>query len=297
MDNNTQPTFDRAAEDIGNSVWLEHTNTTVPDQVNATLFYITGMGFTRDPYIMTGLENMWVNIGRSQIHCPARAAQVLRGHTGIVQPDRASLLKRLAYVAPKLAGTKFAYKDCGEFVEVSCPWGNQFKVYEPDPSRFGGVILGMPYVEFDVPPGTADGIARFYNQVIKAPSTVVNDAAGRAARVLVGHNQHLIFRETNKPIPEYDGHHLQIYLTDFSGPHRWLKAKGLITEESDQYQYRFKDIVDPDNGKFLYTIEHEVRSITHPLYARPLVNRNPVQTNRNYRPGYDAGYWATPHSS
>ena len=68
------------------------------------------------------------------------------------------------------------------------------------------------------------------------------------------------------------------------------------TEESDQYQYRFKDIVDPDTGKHLYTIEHEVRSITHPLYARPLVNRNPVQTNRNYRPGYDAGQWAAPHT-
>jgi hypothetical protein len=153
----------------------------------------------------------------------------------------------------------------------------------------------MAYVEFDVPQGVADGIARFYNQAIRAPAKVVDDPAGRAARVMVGHNQYLVFRETSKPIPEYDGHHLQIYIADFSGPHRWLKAKGLITEESDQYQYRFKDIVDPDSGKFLYTIEHEVRSITHPLYARPLVNRNPVQTNRNYRPGYDAGYWATPH--
>ena len=56
------------------------------------------------------------------------------------------------------------------------------------------------------------------------------------------------------------------------------------------------DIIDPNDGKVLYTIEHEVRSITHPLYARPLVNRNPVQTNRNYRPGYDAGQWAAPHS-
>jgi hypothetical protein len=25
----------------------------------------------------------------------------------------------------------------------------------------------------------------------------------------------------------------------------------------------------------------------HPLYARPLVNRNPLQTNRNYIPGRD----------
>jgi hypothetical protein len=31
-----------------------------------------------------------------------------------------------------------------------------------------------------------------------------------------------------------------------------------------------------------------VRCMTHPLYARPLVNRNPAQTNRNYVPGRDA---------
>jgi len=297
MDNNTQPVFDRKVEDIGNSIWLEHINITVPDQIPAVLFYISGMGLTRDPYIMTGLENMWVNIGRSQIHTPARAAQVLRGHTGIVQPDRAALLKRLEYVTPKLAGTKFAYKNCGDHVETTCPWGNKFKVYEPDLSRFGGTQLGIPYVEFDVPVGVADGIARFYNQVIKAPAKVVDEPAGRAARVMVGHHQHLIFRETSRLIPKYDGHHLQIYIADFSSPHKWLNDHGLIIQESDQYQYRFKDIVDPVDGKFLYTIEHEVRSVTHPLYARPLVNRNPVQTNLNYRPGYDAGQWATPHSS
>ena len=85
----------------------------------------------------------------------------------------------------------------------------------------------------------------------------------------------------------FRSHHIQIYIADFSGPHRWLNERGLVTEESDQYQYRFKDIVDPASSKLLFTIEHEVRSITHPLYARPLVNRNPVQTNRNYAPGYD----------
>jgi hypothetical protein len=35
-------------------------------------------------------------------------------------------------------------------------------------------------------------------------------------------------------------------------------------------------------------LEHEVRSVTNPLFARPLVNRNPDQTNTSYVPGYDA---------
>jgi len=42
----------------------------------------------------------------------------------------------------------------------------------------------------------------------------------------------------------------------------------------------------------LFTIEHEVRSLTHPMFLRPLVNRNPTQTARNYSAGYDAMSWA-----
>ena len=48
--------------------------------------------------------------------------------------------------------------------------------------------------------------------------------------------------------------------------------------------------MDPDSGKLLYEIEHEVRSFTHPMYARPLVNRNPAQRQPTYQPGQDAFY-------
>ena len=48
-----QQKFDRAAEDLGNSIHLEHVNVRVPDQRLATLFYVTGLGLTRDPYLMT----------------------------------------------------------------------------------------------------------------------------------------------------------------------------------------------------------------------------------------------------
>jgi hypothetical protein len=106
-----------------------------------------------------------------------------------------------------------------------------------------------------------------------------------------------VFRETARAVPEYDGHHLQIYLNDFSGPHRWLKERKLVSEESDQYQYRFTDIVDLDSGKLLFKVEHEVRSMTHPLFSRPLVNRNPLQTNRNYAPGHDAASWGMEHDA
>ena len=282
--------YDRSREDLGNSVGLEHLNLTIPDQQTATLFYITGLGLTRDPYLVTGLENMWVNVGRNQFHLPMGKPQAVRGHTGLVMPDLDALVKRLSAVEERLAQTRFRYGKRGDHVEVTCPWGNVIRCYAPDEKRFGPVRLGMAYIDFLVPKRTADGIARFYRQIVGAPA-VVEAGAAATARVTVGMAQHLLFTETGDALAEYDGHHLQLYVVNFSGPHRQLDQRGLITEESNQYQYRFKDIVDPDTGKTLYQLEHEIRSITHPLYARPLVNRNPEQTNRDYKPGYDAAAW------
>ena len=106
-----QQTFDRSAEDLGNSIHLEHVNVQVPDQRLATLFYVTGLGLTRDPYLMVSDSNMWVNVGRSQFHLPTGAAQVLRGHTGLVISGRRALLDRLASVAKKLEGTAFSFRE------------------------------------------------------------------------------------------------------------------------------------------------------------------------------------------
>lgn len=285
--------FDRAAEDMGNSIALEHVNVEIPDQRLACDFYLAGLGMTRDPYLFPGTNNMWVNIGRSQFHLPSGDPLVVRGHVGIVVPDRAQLLERLTMVKPRLKGSKFAFKEHNDYVEATCPWGNKVRLYEPDPERFGAINLGIPYVEFDVPVGAADKIARFYQEIIDTPA-VVENGSGRAARVTVGLKQYLVFRETDKKLPPFDGHHLQIYVKDFSGPHDRLAERGLITEESDQFQYRFQEITDLDTGKSVFTIEHEVRSVTHPLYARPLVNRNPAQTNRAYTMGADVWNWALP---
>src|ERR1700749_4234901 len=90
-----QQHFDRAAEDLGNSVHLEHVNVQVPDQRLAALFYVTGLGLTRDPYLMVSATNMWVNAGRSQFHLPYGKPQVLRGHVGLVIEGRNALLQRL----------------------------------------------------------------------------------------------------------------------------------------------------------------------------------------------------------
>jgi catechol-2,3-dioxygenase len=287
--------YDRTVEDLGNVVALEHVNVTVPDQRLATLFYITALGLTRDPFLMTGGNNMWVNVGRSQFHLPANKPQVLRGCVGVVLPDRQALLRRLARASKHLEGTCFECHEREGFVETVSPWGNRVRCHEPE-ERFGRITLGIPYVEFDVPSGTADGIVRFYQQILTTSANAAEDERGRYARVSVGDAQELIFRETDRPLASYDGHHIQVYVADFSGPYRRLLERGLISEESDQHQYRFKDIVDPDSGKMLYTIEHEVRSMRHPLYLRPLVNRDPAQSNVDYAPGRDSWIWGMNHA-
>jgi hypothetical protein len=283
--------YNRAAEDLGNAILLEHVNVQVPDQRLAALFYVAGLGLTRDPYLMVSDSNMWINVGRSQFHLPSGGAQVLRGHTGIVVSGRKALLDRLATVARKLEGTAFSFRENNDHVEATCPWGNRVRCYEPDAARFGRITLGIPYVEFDVPAGTVKGICDFYPKVMGMTAELSN-GDGSLARVKMGKDQYLQFRETDRPQPDYDGHHVQMYVTNFSGPYRELSARGLIYSEDNQYQYRFRDIVDLANGKPLFTIEHEVRSATHPMYLRPLVNRNPTQTNQTYAAGHDQWLWA-----
>jgi len=275
--------YDRAAEDVGNIVALEHVNLGVADQGVATVFYMSGLGLTRDPYMMTGIDNMWVNAGESQFHLPTMAgAQRLRGRVGLVVPDREALLQRLDRVKTLLGDTCFAFVERDDHVETTCPWGNRILCHDPS-SRFEGMTLGMAYVEFDVPRGTAGGIAGFYREVFATGARV----EGTAAHVSVGIGQELIFRESDAAAEAYDGHHIQVYVANFSGPYRGLVERGLLTEESNQHQYRFQHIADPATGRALFEIEHEVRSLRHPLHARPLVNRNPLQTNRCYIPGRD----------
>src|SRR6266446_5498344 len=213
MDTKTKH-FDRTTEDVGNIVLLEHVNVTQPDQRPATLFYVVALGGTRDPYIFVGLENMWVNYGRTQIH--------------------------MARVAPALIDTRFAWTDRGSFVEATCPWGNRVRCHAPAP-EFGDTELGLQYVEFDVPPGSADGIARFYTEILAAPSKVVKRHGAAAAEVPIGRGQRLWYTETREPIPPYDGHHIEMYIADFSAPYRKLLERGLVTmERSEEHTSEFQ---------------------------------------------------------
>lgn len=274
------------AEDVGNVVSLEHVNVCVPDQALATLFYVVGLGLTRDPYLMVGLDNMWANAGEQQFHLPTRSAQVIPGHIGLVVPDLAALEQRLQSVEKALAGTRFAWSVEDGYVAATCPWGNRFRCYAPQ-EAFGAMTLGVPYVELHVKPGAAAGIARFYQQVLGAPATLT-DERDRVAVVAIGPDQTLRFRESAEEIPEYDRHHIAVYVANVSTGYAYLDERGLITERLRNHQFRFQQIVDPETGELLTELEHEVRSLRHPMAGRRFVSRNPAQRLGGYQRGQDA---------
>src|SRR5262245_60848234 len=218
-------------EDVGNIVLLEHVNVQVPDQAVAMMFYIMGMGFTRDPYLNIGLGNMWANVGEQQFHLPTRPAQVIQGHIGVVVPDLGALKDRLASVEQGLAGTKFRWSPEDNHIAVTCPCGHRVRYYPGGPT-FGVMALGLPYVEFLVPPGRAAAIARFYDQVLCAPATTESSEQGTVGRVKIGRNQSLVLRETEEPLTPYDGHHIAIYVANFSRAYGYLKSRRLILEDT-----------------------------------------------------------------
>ena len=284
--------YDRTTQAVGNIVHLEHYNCIIDDQRLATLFYIVGLGGTRDPYIFPGMENMWINFGRTQVHMPSRGAkpkvEQLRGTAGFVVPDLDETAKKLTYAGAEMKrvvgdSRAFTFERKNDCIEATDPFGTRVRCHAPAP-QWGPIELGLAYIDYDVPAGTAEGIARFYNQVMKAPASVSN----ARARVAVGRNQQLLFSETRAPQPAYDGHHMQIYIADFSTPYEWLKARDLINMETDENEWRFQWITDPQDGRRLFQIEHEVRSMKHRLFNRPLVNRNPHITNMTYQYGSDA---------
>jgi hypothetical protein len=280
--------FDRSEENIGNVMCMQHINLTVPDQQLAALFYISGLGFTRDPYIDFG-SLLWVNAGDQQFHIlPTGTAQKWRGHIGVLVPDLVDLKRRLDKIAKPLAETQFVWEEKDDHIQVTCPWGNNMRAYGPE--KFPGRYLGIPYAEMQVVPGTSEGIARFYERVLATPAVVKDDGDGKRVEVSMGFSQRLIYKETDQQIDGYDGHHIAIHIANFSAPHDYLVEHDLVIQEDDQHQYRFKAIVDPESGETMAELEHEVRSLKHPMFKRDLVNRNASQTFFNYAEGRDAFY-------
>jgi hypothetical protein len=200
-------------------------------------------------------------------------------------------MARLERVRKELAGTAFSFAEQDGVVAVTCPWGNRVHCHAPEASRFGAVRLGLAYVDLEVPRGRAEAIARFYDGVVGARTSVVEAQEGKLARVTCGPGQALVFREKREPAPPCPEHHIQIYLANFSGPYGRLHDMGVPVRDTSQHQYSFAELRDVRSGELLFSLDHETRSMTHPMFGRALINRNAMQGLGGYRAGQDSFVW------
>lgn len=165
---------------------------------------------------------------------------------------------------------------------------------------------GMDYIEFFVyvtnedAGKTVEKIALFYDFFFDAPTSLVND--GRSDIAIIGFGkiddngraeQSLLFREVVVDDPQQfqavdsddlgTGHHIAIYVgncdEDFEvaasncvdGGLLWVNPQFEdrvldVDSAMECKQFRFKNIVDIETGETLYVLEHEIRSISHPLF-------------------------------
>ena len=259
-------------QEIGTFTHFEHVNFQVPDHHLATLFFIEGLGFTRDPYRMVSVRNMWVNAGQQQFHLPKGEAAPFAGEVGVTLPKLSDTVRSLKQVAPRLKGTEFAFDKEGSTLRVVSPWGHQLRAHEAG-ELSGRLPQAIPYVRFQVPEGAAQGIARFYDELLGVPAVVRGRGRNKEATATVGVNQSFHFVDTpDLTLPDHPNH-VAVYLTRYHATYERLKKRKLVMAPDRDEQFRFEKMVHPDTGEVLFEFEHEARSLHHPDYRKPLVNR------------------------
>jgi len=260
------------SRELGNFTHFEHVNLRVSDHYLATLFFIEGLGLTRDPTRKVSVYNMWVNIGKQQLHLPLGDAIPFAGEIGLTVPSLKTVQRSLKRIRTQFKDTEFDCREDGKTLLVYSPWGHRLRLHEQ--GKLSGVLpQALPYVKFWVPQGTAAGIAAFYQEVLGVPTRLRKGGKRHKAIVNVGVNQHFHFVEKGKPGLTVHPNHVAVYLTRYQTVYAELKRRDLLMTPDRDEQFRFAKIIDPTSGELLFEFEHEMRSLYHPDFLKPLVNR------------------------
>ncbi|KAK3256211.1 hypothetical protein CYMTET_34641, partial [Cymbomonas tetramitiformis] len=294
-------------------VLLEHLNINIPDKTQGKTFYLDALGCAEDPRaesIMkrtqdaggTMLDMIWANQGLQQIHLPIGEPedpiQIVRGVVGLSFPNLKALECRLSGVEKSLSGTEFDWnlERCGltgeNVLAITCPFGNRFNAHAASTSTLFGPLkdiepggahglpgerslgLGIRYVQFSCPRGTAYLICAFYRKYFAARTEEASDEGShRIGKVFIGYHQALLFRETDDPLPKYDGHHIALYISNFNDSYTRVQKDGLnwnnprfphLTYETLELavkhcEFRVLSITHPEKpSEILFTLEHEI---------------------------------------
>jgi len=277
------------SQDLGNICLLEHVNLSAPDAAMASLFYLDLLGLSqepRDPKFTT----MWMNIGRQQFHVgPSKEAEVVDGEIGVLVPSLDTLISRIKSFPSSFADTKFQwsissgiacdfYVPAGyssKVVSITCPWGNQFRIYDASDPFIKNMTKGIIYLLLNCEQDSLSFIEDYYSKYF---SMEIAKWDAHTLSLRVGPWQHLIFREKPNHKVQYNGFHICFYIQQFSSCYRKLSSAGLLA-----LNHRFNDKCDTleeslKNSQFrtldiplatgTFQLMQEVRSCYHPSFYK-----------------------------
>lgn len=266
--------------EVGGILHLEHVNFPVADYDLAAAFFMAGLGFTRDPYTRADETNMAVNVGLQQFHLPRKqeGTPPLHGVIGLITPELDAVKARCDQLAAEgiFDGTPYRYTVSPDYHDIVSPFGVRLRLHPTGSLPFPRV-LGLPYVEFDVPAGSAAGIGRFYQQVMQAPVVFSESGGRRAVQVTMGPYQWVRFVETASAGDFDNGpFHIAYFVSRYNAVFDMLQGRGIRTGGGSDQVFFFNDLFDPETGKPAFAFGNEVRSVYHTDFMRPLVNRWPM---------------------
>ena len=266
--------------EVGGIAHLEHINFEVADHDMVSIFFMAGLGFTRDPYTRSDEKNMAVNVGMQQYHLPrmGRPTPPMHGVVGLITPELNAVKERCDGLEKEgvFKGTPYAYEVKNDCHEVMSPFGVKMRLH-PTGSLPFPKVLGMPYVDLPVEPGKADGILKFYTQVMRATGAIEEIDGKKAASVVMGPYQWVRFIET-EGLDSYDNgtFHIAYYVSHYNEVLDTIEDADAIYNGGQNQIFFFNKIFDPDNGDEIFSLDNEVRSFYHEDFMRPLINRWPM---------------------
>ena len=266
--------------EIGNILHLEHINFEGADHELATIFFMNGLGFTRDPYRRTDETNLGVNVGMQQFHLPRRGNPTppFYGEVGLVVPDLAVIKSRLDRLAEmgKFDATPYDLLMLDDAtMRVMSPFGISLRLY-PAGSLAFLKPMGLAYVDIPIKPGKAIQLQKFYRDFLKTPSILCELENEKSLVVTFGPHQYVRFRE--REIEDYKlySFHIAYYVTNYNFYRDRVIEQGSLQGKGLGELFFFEELFDPKTGELILCFQQEVRSIYHPDFMRPLINRWPL---------------------
>ena len=270
--------------------WRWSTSTSrFPTSSSPPCFYVVGLGLTRDP-VPDGRPHEHVGQHRPAAVPPADRAGPGRCGATWDSSSRTSTSCRAAWPWSgwPARGDAVRLLGRGQAHPRGLAWGNVIRCHPPGPA-FADMTLGMPYVEFAVEQGTADGIARFYREALGAPASVSrngggDDGAGHGrASAGAGLPRDCRPHSALRRAPRADLHH------ELLGTAPLARRAGARHRGEQLVPVPLREHRGPDSGRVLFTIEHEVQSLrSPPLPPSCWSTATRAQRQPTYQRGRDA---------